>query len=277
VAQARQRRADGWQDYAGPSPFLATAAMLSLGTALQLPLLKVLASSSTLTIDGAAATLLGMLISLAAYVGLVHFLVVRGGTMTWRDVARPARLAPDPFDPPPQAQVEYWGGAAAFPQPSRLPLDLVLGAALVIPAILATGLLVRALMLILGLSESDITSPLPTAYSIDDRWLIFLVVAILAPIGEEIFFRGFATNAWGRSLGRASAILRAGLFFAFIHVIDVGGGSADLILRASIVAFAARVPVSFGLTWLYVSRRSIYSSAALHACYNGAILLIAWA
>ena len=37
IAQSRQRRADGWQDYAGPSPFLVMAALLAIVTGVGLP------------------------------------------------------------------------------------------------------------------------------------------------------------------------------------------------------------------------------------------------
>jgi membrane protease YdiL (CAAX protease family) len=232
-----------------------------MSTALQLLLLKALASSPGLAVSDAALTLLVMILNVGVYVGLVHFLAVRRGALTWRDIARPARLAPDPSDPP-QAPARY-PAAAARPRFFRLPVDVLAGAVLVIPALIATGFVVRTLMILLRLKESDVSSPVPTVFSVDERWFVFVAVAILAPIGEEVFFRGFATNAWARSLSRPNALVRAGLFFAFIHIIDVGSGSGDLILRTSIVAFATRLPVSFALSWLYVSRRSIYASAAL--------------
>jgi membrane protease YdiL (CAAX protease family) len=276
LAQARQRRADGWQDYAGPSPFLATAAVLSLGQALSVPLLVALRLWTSIPTDGAVADLLSMLLALATYVGLLHFLVVGEGAMTWRDMGRPERLAPDSSDPPVNPLPPPWG-----PTPgriaSRLPGDIGLAVALVIPAVIGTLLLLSALMQLLGLNERDITSPVPSSVTPDDRWLIFLVVAVLAPIGEELFFRGFAANAWARSLSRTGAIMRAGLFFAFIHVTNVGPASADIVFRAAILAFAARIPVALALSWLYLSRRSIYASVALHAGYNAGLLLLAWA
>ena len=100
-------------------------------------------------------------------------------------------------------------------------------------------------------------------------------VAVIVPIGEEVFFRGFATNAWGRSLGRNSAILRAALFFAFIHILNGGNGEPGLVLRMAAFNFGARIPVAVALTWLYFRRRSILASSTLHASYNGLIQLLA--
>ena len=94
------------------------------------------------------------------------------------------------------------------------------------------------------------------------------------PIGEEVFFRGFATNAWGRSLGRNQAILRAALFFAFVHVLNVSSSEPGMALRMAMFNFGARIPVAIALTWLYFRRRSILASGTLHASYNGLIQLL---
>jgi len=104
--------------------------------------------------------------------------------------------------------------------------------------------------------------------------MAILAGAVIVPIGEEVFFRGFATNAWGRSLGRNSAILQAALFFAFVHILNVSNTEAGLSLRMAVFNFGARVPVAIALTWLYFRRRSILASGTLHASYNGLILLM---
>jgi membrane protease YdiL (CAAX protease family) len=108
--------------------------------------------------------------------------------------------------------------------------------------------------------------------------LTFVTVAIVAPIGEEVYFRGFATNAWGRSLSRNSTILRASLFFAFFHIMNTVGVSTDASLswRIALFNFGARVPVALALTWLYMRRRSIFASGILHAGYNGLITIISF-
>jgi membrane protease YdiL (CAAX protease family) len=105
---------------------------------------------------------------------------------------------------------------------------------------------------------------------------LFVAIAALVPLGEETFFRGYATNAWGRSLGRNSTILRASLFFAFVHVINTASTDASISWRVAIFNFGARVPVAFALTWLYMRRRSILASGTLHAGYNGLITLISF-
>jgi membrane protease YdiL (CAAX protease family) len=51
---------------------------------------------------------------------------------------------------------------------------------------------------------------------------------------------------------------------------------ASLSWRVAILNFGARVPVAFGLSWLYMRRRSILASGSLHAGYNGFITLISF-
>jgi membrane protease YdiL (CAAX protease family) len=284
AAQSRQRRADGWRDYNGPSPLLLAGALLALTTALELPLavgLKVLGVDT----ESGIATLLLMLTYFATYLGLVHFLAVRVGALTWHDVARPRRLAPSPDD---------WGSSEPLLGPTgpsgNSPAswrarvrggrvgDILIPLAFVVPLLFASNLLSVVMLLVLGLRGSDISAGTTTPTDGLSMILLFIAVALVAPAGEEVFFRGFATNAWGRSISRNSAILRASLFFAFIHIINTVGASTDASVswRVALFNFGARVPVAFALTWLYMRRRSILASGTLHAAYNGLITLISF-
>jgi membrane protease YdiL (CAAX protease family) len=284
VAQARQRRVDGWRDYNGPSPLLTMGALLAVMTALEIPLEAGL-NEAGVDLNSGLATLALMVVFLSSYVGVVHFLAVRPGALSWRDIARPARLASSTDDwsavGPVPGLNRRWGETIGSWRSrisgTRLG-DLLIPLALIVPLIVVSNLLSAAMLLVLGLHASDIaaaeTSAPPTEF---DRLLLFVAVAVLAPIGEEIFFRGFATNAWGRSLSRGSAIARSSLFFAFIHVMNTATTDAGVFWRAAIFNFGARVPVAFALTWLYMRRRSILASGTLHAGYNGLITLLSFA
>jgi membrane protease YdiL (CAAX protease family) len=48
--------------------------------------------------------------------------------------------------------------------------------------------------------------------------LVFVVVAIGAPLAEEIYFRGFAQRIFGRRIRPAFAILASAAFFAATHM-----------------------------------------------------------
>ena len=283
VAQSRQRRADGWRDYRGPSPLVAMGALLGILTALEIPLEAGL-NAAGVDLNSGLATLALMVIFLGTYAGVVHFLAVRPDALSWRDIVRPGLLAPSRDDwsidgPVPGSARRFGesiGSWRARASGSRIG-DLLIPAAMVVPLIIASNVLAAAMLLVLGLHPSDIATPeLSTPMTGIDRMLLFIAVAILAPIGEEIFFRGFATNAWGRSLSRNTAIVRSSLFFAFIHVLNTSTPDPGLFWRAALFNFGARVPVAFALAWLYMRRRSILASGALHMSYNGVIAAISF-
>ncbi|MGZ6265682.1 MAG: CPBP family intramembrane glutamic endopeptidase [Candidatus Limnocylindrales bacterium] len=279
IAQSRQRRADGWRDYSGPSPFLVLGALLAVVTGIGLPFSRVLTAAGVDT-ESAFGALLQLLVYLGAYLGLVHFLAVRTGALTWRDLLRPRRLAPDPDDWASATPITTFGGPVGPPATGgqsrvRGPIgDVLLALAMLLPILFLSGIVNEALLAVLGLRTSDLTSPVPTSSTGPDPLIAILTVALIVPIGEEVFFRGFATNAWGCSLGRNQAILRGALFFAFVHVLNVSSTEPGLALRMAAFNFGARIPVAIALTWLYYRRRSILASGALHASYNGLIQLL---
>jgi membrane protease YdiL (CAAX protease family) len=280
LAQAHQRRADGWKDYAGPAPLLAGGALLALIACLSLPLEYGL-SAAGIRPGVASSTLLQVLLYLVIYVCVVHVLVVKTGALTWRDIVRPQRLAPgqDEWTAAPKTpeSVDAWGRPVRGWR-SRVTGgsvgDVLWALALLLPLFFVSALLSALLSVALGVHGSDLTSPVTTTVTNVDRLIAILTVAILVPIGEEIFYRGFATNAWGRSLSRNSVMLRAAFFFAAVHIINVTSTDAGLSLKAALFNMTVRIPIAIALTWIYMRRRSLVASATLHGSYNGLIVAL---
>jgi len=101
---------------------------------------------------------------------------------------------------------------------------------------------------------------------------------VIAPIGEELFFRGFATTAWARSLGSAwPAIARGAVFFAIAHVLTLFDASFATGAQRALFSFVALLPAGVALGWLFLSRRSLYAAIGLHAAFNGIQVLLAFA
>jgi membrane protease YdiL (CAAX protease family) len=272
LAQTHQRHADGWSDYFGASPLLVVALVLSLNEAVGLPIAELL-NQLSVTLTAGAQVLVATVTLLLIYVAVVHFMGVLTGALSWHEVVKPHRLAIDAAD------WQNWPGADAVSgrvsAVRNLVVDIGLPLVLLIPLLIVTVICVAILVAILGHDVSQASSPVSTTWTESDGLLIFIAAAVVAPIGEEIFFRGFVATAWARSLDRRKAITWAALFFAAIHIYNVSGGTVDVAIRAAILAFAARVPVSFVINWLYIGRRSIFASAAMHMLYNGALILIA--
>jgi membrane protease YdiL (CAAX protease family) len=231
--------------YRGPSPVLAFVVVFALTL---LAVLLVLAPLSALGLDptSPAATTISLLLTTIAYVAVVRVLVVGPGSLTWAEmgVVRPDRAAIR---------------------------DLLLGAVVALPVLIVTIVLGA----ILGSFLERTPSPLPVP--VDGVGLLFNLVSamILAPIGEELFFRGFATTAWARALGAAwPAIIRGAVFFSFAHVLTLFDASFAIGLQRAAFSFLALLPVAVTLGWLFLARRSLYAAVGLHAAFNGIQVLL---
>ena len=99
--------------------------------------------------------------------------------------------------------------------------------------------------------------------------------AVIAPVAEEVLFRGVATTAWVRRYGVWPGILRGALFFALAHVLLLGGATLQEAVGVAVVGFAGRLPVAIALGWVFVQRRSLWAPIGLHAAFNGVLLILA--
>jgi len=244
-SQAIERRARG-AAFAGPSPFLLFAAVIASTLVLAVVVLFALDRIGLSPGDTPAGALLSQLLLLAAYVGLVRLTVVGPGAASWADLG--------------------------FRRPVDTSSAIAFGVILAVPLVFVSGLLAALLLRVLPAPPS----PLPEASDPAGLLLNLVAASIVAPLGEELFFRGYATTAWLRAIGPRAAVLRGALFFAFAHVLTLSGASFGEAAGQAIVAFVVRIPVAIALGWLFVRTRSIYPTIALHATFNGLPLLLAF-
>jgi CAAX protease family protein len=245
-SQAIERRARGVTPYSGPSPFLVLAACFPTAAVL-LVLLGIPLQLAGIDLDGPLVAVIGLVIQMAVYILLIRLLVVDTGALSWRRMG---------ITPPSSTAIG----------------ELLLGAAWALPVFLLTSLLSLVLVSALGVTPD---APLPPAREPAGVVLNLIAGAILAPIGEELFFRAFATTAWVQSLGAARGIIRGGLFFAFVHVLQIQATSLTEGLAVALIAFGVRVPIGLVLGWLFVRRGTIWAPIGLHAAFNATILIIA--
>jgi len=260
-ASALQRRVDtpvaGWR---GPGPLAV------FWTTIPWALLAQLLVAALVTSVGAAAALTTPLGTLAlaaasnlATVLIVGLVVVGSGAVRWRDL-----ILATPASSP-----------STLPQPDRrggLVGDLFWGVALALPILTAAGLFATLVMNGTGLSAPVV---LPPAMSAVDLAANALTAGLIAPIGEELLYRGVIAQAWARQSSARRAILFSAIVFAFAHTLTVGGTSVGDGASLAAVAFVVRLPLGIALGWLWIRRRSIVATIALHAAYNLAIVAIA--
>jgi membrane protease YdiL (CAAX protease family) len=95
--------------------------------------------------------------------------------------------------------------------------------------------------------EEETRSPWVVYYS------VFLAI-IIAPILEEVFFRGFCYNIFKKEWGVTLALMLSSSLFALIH--------------QNIFAFLPIFALGFALAYLYEVRRSLVASVTMHIIHN---------
>jgi membrane protease YdiL (CAAX protease family) len=259
-ASALQRRVDtpaaGWR---GPGP------LAIFWTTIPWALLAQLLVAALLTALGAATALSTPLGTLAlaaasnlATVLIVGLVVVGSGAVRWRDLVLATPAASPKTLPPPDRR----GGLAG---------DLFWGVALALPILSAAGLFATLVMNGTGLSAPVV---LPPTLNAVDLAANVLTAGLIAPIGEELLYRGVIAQAWARQSSARRAILFSAVVFAFAHTLTVGGTSVGDAASVAVVAFAVRLPLGIALGWLWIRRRSLVATIALHASYNLAIVAV---
>jgi membrane protease YdiL (CAAX protease family) len=246
-SQGFERRARGVEAYRGPSPLLVFVAVIPLA-ALASVILAAPLSVVGVDLDGPLFRLLAIVAQVLLYVALIRLLVVDTGALTWS------------------------GMGIRRPASGSIATELLTGAVWALPVILVTSPIAVILSTLLRVTPE---SPLPPTGELGGFVLQFAAGALVAPIGEELFFRAFATTAWVRALGERRAIVRGGLFFAFVHVLTIGGTDLGPTAAIALIGFVTRIPVGIALSWLFVRRGTIWAPIGLHAAFNGTLLVLA--
>ena len=259
-ASALQRRVDtpaaGWR---GPGPlaiFWTTIPWALLAQLLVAALLTALSAATALSTP--LGTLALAAASNLATVLIVGLVVVGSGAVRWRDLILATPAASPKTLPPPDRR----GGLTG---------DLFWGVALALPILSAAGLFATLVMNGTGLSAPVV---LPPTLNAVDLAANVLTAGLIAPIGEELLYRGVIAQAWARQSSARRAILFSAIVFAFAHTLTVGGTSVGDAASVAAVAFAVRLPLGIALGWLWIRRRSLVATIALHASYNLAIVAV---
>jgi hypothetical protein len=247
--QALERRARG-EAYAGPSPILVFGAIVAVSYfvgAILGVVLDAAIGAAGLQASAPIAQLIAGLLTAGIFIGLIRLTVVGTGALSWREMGL--------------TRVDR-----------RALADLTFGASLAVPVI---GVTLIAAAILLSIFKVAPTSPLPPTGQLSGLLIQLVAAALIAPVAEELLFRGFAITAWRGTIGRDRAILRATLLFALAHVIGIHAESFGEAIGLIVVGMGIRVPVAIVLGWLFVRRGSIWAPIGLHATFNAALLILA--
>jgi len=259
-ASALQRSVDtptgGWR---GPGPLAIFWTAITWALLAQLVVAALLtAVFSAEALSTPQATLLLATASNLATVLIIGLVVVGSGAVSWRDL-----ILATPASSP-----------STLPQPDRrggLVGDLFWGVALALPILAAAGLFATLVMSGTGLSAPAV---LPPALSRIGFIANIITAGIVAPIGEELLYRGVIAQAWARQSSARRAILFSAIVFAFAYTLAVVGTSAADGASLAAVAFVVRLPLGIALGWLWIRRRSLLATIALHSAYTLTIVAL---
>ncbi len=233
------------ESYHGPSPVLLFGLVLVISTLAS----AVLGAANLVDPEQPYGFLFGLLVVGLAYLVTIELFVVRSGALSWSAMGWPVR------------------------RPGMLRVALRdVGVAVFVMVPVTLGVLVWGALLA---SVLQVTAPetLPDAHGSTEALAVVLAAAVIAPIGEEAFFRGFALSAWLRDLGERPALIRSALFFAVVHILNirVATEQASEGLGQAMLQFAVILPLGLALGWLFL-RRGIVAAIAGHMAYNGFLL-----
>ena len=244
--QAIERRARGGRAYTGPSPFLVFLAGIPVSGVLLIAAGVVL-GALRIEVEGPIGRLASVLLQAVVYIGLIRLLVVDNGALSWTQMGITRPTLPSIG-------------------------DLGRGAVWALPVIIAT---VPVAAIVTRFVPVPPESPLPPAGDLPGLLVNLVAGVIVAPVSEEIMFRGFATTAWMADMGKWRGVFRGAMFFAVVHVLTISGVDASEAVGVAIAAFVGRIPVALALGWLFSRTRTIWAPLGLHAAFNGILLILA--
>ncbi len=114
-------------------------------------------------------------------------------------------------------------------------------------------------------SSQTLADQIPELQGAVVRALLVLAVALVAPVTEELMFRGLLPKALGRWMGEGFAFTIAALVFAFFHLLGVSGEN----LSQSLMLLVPQLfIVGLVLGWQAQRRRRLGVAIFIHSGFN---------
>jgi uncharacterized protein len=178
------------------------------------------------------------------FLSAAQSLALAGGVVFWLRYMKPAPL----------------GALGSIERPGR---NLLLGAAIGVGTLILAGMVGAAIEgIVSAILGHHVSTPDRFPDSVHGVWLWALgpTLVVFAPIGEELFFRGFLYRALRRRLAVAPAVLISAAVFGLAHV------------------YPLVIPVIFVdgviLAVLYERRHNLVACMAAHAMNNLIIFVV---
>jgi uncharacterized protein len=220
--------------YRGPAVFVLVLLVLAVALVLTAPFSE---DATAIVLGEGELTVLGSIVLLvAAQVGML--------LVSWLLVFRPGALSGLPSLP---------GANAASAVLSGIGWGIL--------ATIGAGLVGSAIVYLLQLVGIEAEpQAAEQALALIEPWLAVLAIVVLAPIAEEVFFRGVVFNALLREGGRRWAYIGSSALFAVIHLDPV--------------AMLPLFLLGLALSWVYQRSGNLLAPIVMHATVNGIAVAI---
>lgn len=130
------------------------------------------------------------------------------------------------------------------------------------------------IMLAIGVQLISMLLPVPRALPIDKyfqsrqgAWMMSVFGITMAPLFEELFFRGFLYPVLARKVGIAIGAVLTAIGFAFLHASQLGGAWAPLLML---------FVVGLVLTLVRVVKNAVAPTFLMHVGYNLTLFTLLW-
>jgi membrane protease YdiL (CAAX protease family) len=145
---------------------------------------------------------------------------------------------------------------------SSVSRSVLLGLGVAIPAWIGAQLLAAAAGVVLeAMGFHQDAGVLDTVLARGDPTVILVAFLLVAPVAEELFFRGVVYNAWERERGPRFALFGSAVLFAVIHT--------------SLFSLVPIFALGVALALVYRSTGSLVATIAMHAGFNAISVVIA--
>ncbi|MBC7512106.1 CPBP family intramembrane metalloprotease [Candidatus Saccharibacteria bacterium] len=151
----------------------------------------------------------------------------------------------------------------------RLPSwsDIGLGITALLPYFVLSAVILYLGMEVFTIIDPDVGQDIPFKnLNLRIEYLVaFVTLVIMAPLAEELLFRGYYLGKLGKKIGRWLAVFVSALLFGFMHLIAPTESGIVLQWGAAADTFALGVTVGI----LRALTKSIWAGVILHAIKNG--------
>ncbi len=156
-----------------------------------------------------------------------------------------------------------WASAIGFPSRAWPEIRTGIGFGLLLYPGIVFGIGLVLGLLLTGISGQRVTTPDQVPRHLTDVGVVMTVVyaVVIAPIHEELFFRGILFRSLRDRYGFAMGAMWSGVAFGLVHYVP------DRFVD-SLMLMAVMVFTGFALAFLYERRGNVVASMIAHATFN---------